>query len=187
MADAVTLFRVAGIPVRVHASWLVIVGLLTWSLSVGYFPQVLPDLPALAYWIKGLLATLFLFASVFLHELSHALAARRYGIPVSSITLHIFGGVSELEREPDRPDVEFMVAVVGPLTSFAIAVVLLAAQRILDPSPGVRATLGYLIVVNLSVGVFNLVPLCRHNLVKNRRHALSVAGTGVPGRRVYVP
>ena len=158
MTDAVTLFRVGGIPVRVHASWLVIVGLLTWSLSVGYFPQVLPDLPAVAYWTKGLLATLLLFASVFLHELSHALVARRYGIPVSSITLHIFGGVSQLEREPDRPDVEFMVAVVGPLTSFAIAAVLGAAQKVLDPSPGVRATLGYLIAVNLSVGVFNLVP-----------------------------
>ena len=158
MTDAVTLFRVGGIPVRVHASWLVIVGLLTWSLSVGYFPQVLPDLPAIAYWTKGLLATLLLFASVFLHELSHALVARRYGIPVSSITLHIFGGVSQLEREADRPDVEFLVAVVGPLTSFAIAAVLGVAQRVFDPSPDIRATLGYLIVVNLSVGVFNLVP-----------------------------
>jgi Zn-dependent protease/CBS domain-containing protein len=118
----------------------------------------LPDLPAVAYWTKGLLATLLLFGSVFLHELSHALVARRYGIPVSSITLHIFGGVSELEREPDRPDVEFMVAVVGPLTSFAIAAALVVSQQVFDPSPGVRATLGYLIVVNVSVGVFNLVP-----------------------------
>jgi Zn-dependent protease/CBS domain-containing protein len=158
MTDAVTLFRVGGIPVRIHASWLVIVGLLTWSLSVGYFPRVLPDLPAVAYWTKGLLATLLLFASVFLHELSHALVARRYGLPVSSITLHIFGGVSQLEREPDRPGMEFMVAVVGPLTSLAIAAVLVVAQGVLDPSPGIRAILGYLIVVNVSVGVFNLVP-----------------------------
>ncbi|HSE96125.1 MAG TPA: site-2 protease family protein, partial [Methylomirabilota bacterium] len=58
IGDAPTLFRIWGIPVRVHVSWLVIVGLLTWSLSVGYFPQVVPDLPAAAYWTKGLLATL---------------------------------------------------------------------------------------------------------------------------------
>jgi Zn-dependent protease len=158
MGDAGTLFRIRGIPVRVHMSWLVIVGLLTWSLAVGYFPMVLPDLPPAAYWAKGLLATLLLFASVFLHELSHSLAALRYGIPVSSITLHIFGGVSQLEREPDRPGVEFVVAIVGPLTSVAIAGVLALAQVVLQPTAGTSAILGYLIVVNIMVGMFNLVP-----------------------------
>jgi Zn-dependent protease/predicted transcriptional regulator len=158
MGDAPTLFRIWGIPVRVHVSWLVIVGLLTWSLSVGYFPQVVPDLPAAAYWTKGLLATLLLFVSVLLHELSHSIAARRYGIPVSGITLHIFGGVSQLEREPDRPGVEFVVAIVGPLTSFGIAGGLVAALGLLQPAPGVRAIMTYLVLVNTIVGVFNLVP-----------------------------
>jgi Zn-dependent protease/predicted transcriptional regulator len=158
MGGAVTLFRVLGIPVRVHPSWLVILGLLTWSLSVGYFPQVLPGLPAGALWLKGLTAALLLFVSVFLHELAHSVVARRYGIPVSSITLHIFGGVSQLEREPDRPGAEFLIAVVGPLTSFAIAAVLALATALAGPGPGARALMQYLIFVNAIVGVFNLVP-----------------------------
>lgn len=158
MGGAVTLFRVLGIPVRVHPSWLVILGLLTWSLSVGYFPQVLPGLPAGALWLKGLTAALLLFVSVFLHELAHSVVARRYGIPVSSITLHIFGGVSQLEREPERPGAEFLIAVVGPLTSFAIAAVLALATALAGPGPGARALMQYLIFVNAIVGVFNLVP-----------------------------
>ncbi len=158
MGGAVTLFRIFGIPVRVHASWLLILGLLTWSLSVGYFPQVLPGLPPAALWAEGLLAALLLFASVFLHELAHSIAALRYGIPVSAITLHIFGGVSQLEQEPDRPGAEFVIAIVGPLTSFAIAAVLAAATALVGPAPAPRAVIGYLVMVNLVVGVFNLVP-----------------------------
>src|SRR5262245_36782657 len=99
MPGSVTLFHVRGIPIRAHPSWLLILALLTWNLAVGYFPQVLPDLPAAALWIRGLVAALLLFASVFLHELAHSITALRYGIPVSSITLHIFGGVSQMERE----------------------------------------------------------------------------------------
>jgi len=158
MGGAVTIFRVLGIPVRVHPSWLVILGLLTWSLSVGYFPYVLPGLPAGALWLKGLAAALLLFVSVFLHELAHSVAARRYGIPVSSITLHIFGGVSQLEREPERPGAEFVIAVVGPLTSFAIAAALALVRALAGPGPGTLALVDYLILVNAVVGVFNLVP-----------------------------
>jgi len=142
----------------VHASWLVIFGLLAWSLSVGYFPHVLPDLPLVAHWANGFLAALLLFVSVLLHELSHSVAALRHGIPVSGITLHIFGGVSQLEREPDRPGVEVVVAVVGPLTSFALAAVLALALRLLDPPAAAAAIMRYLVIVNAVVGVFNLVP-----------------------------
>src|SRR5262249_49807283 len=91
MTGSVTLFRIRGIPIQAHPSWLLILALLTWNLAVGYFPQVLPDVPVGALWIKGLIAALLLFASVFLHELAHSFVALRYGIPVSSITLHIFG------------------------------------------------------------------------------------------------
>jgi Zn-dependent protease len=158
MGGVITLFRIRGIPVRVHASWLVIFGLIAWSLSVGYFPQQLPGLPLLTHWANGLLAALLLFVSVFLHELSHALVARSYGIPVASITLHVFGGVSQLEREPDRPWVEFVVAVVGPLTSFALAGAIAVAQALLSPPPAAAAVMRYLILVNTVVGIFNLVP-----------------------------
>ena len=75
MGHAVTLFRVAGIPVRVHVSWLAIYGLLAWSLSVGYFPEVLPDMPVRIHWVSGFVAALLLFVSVFLHELSHSVVA----------------------------------------------------------------------------------------------------------------
>jgi Zn-dependent protease/predicted transcriptional regulator len=158
MSGGVTLFRIRGIPIQAHPSWLLILALLTWNLALGYFPQVLPDLPVGALWIKGLIAALLLFASVLLHELAHSIAALHYGIPVSSITLHIFGGVSQMEREPDRPGAEFTIAVVGPMTSFAIALALAIAGLALDPAPGARATMQYLVFVNTLLGIFNLIP-----------------------------
>jgi Zn-dependent protease/predicted transcriptional regulator len=158
VSGSVTIFRVRGIPVRAHPSWLLILALLTWNLAVGYFPQVLPDLPAAALWIRGLVAALLLFVSVLLHELAHCIAALRYGIPVSSITLHIFGGVSQMEREPERPGAEFTIAVVGPLASFALAAALALGARALDPGPGARATMQYLAFVNVLLGIFNLIP-----------------------------
>jgi len=158
VSRVLTLFRVRGIPVRIHPSWLVIVGLITWSLSVGYFPQILPGGSLATHWAQGLLAAILLFGSVFLHELSHALTAQHYGIPVSGITLHIFGGVSQLTREPDRPSEEFTVAIVGPLTSFAIAGVLGILRSLTQPPATVAAVMSYLILVNTVVGVFNLAP-----------------------------
>ena len=85
MGGSLTLFSIRGIPVRVHVSWLVIYGLIAWSLAIGYFPRTLPDMPLLALWATGLLAALLLFVSVFLYELSHALVALRGGIGVSAL------------------------------------------------------------------------------------------------------
>jgi Zn-dependent protease/CBS domain-containing protein len=126
---------------------------------VGYFPRVLPDLPALAYWATGLLAALLLFVSVLLHELSHSLVAIGQGLSVRGITLHVFGGVSHLEDEPPSPRAEFLIAAVGPLTSFAIAAVLWAvgASGLIEAG-WARATAGYLVFINVAVGVFNLIP-----------------------------
>jgi Zn-dependent protease/predicted transcriptional regulator len=150
---------IRGIPINVHVSWLVIYGLITWTLAVGYFPHALPDLPAAAYWANGLLAAFLLFVSVLLHELSHSLVAIAHGLSVRDITLHVFGGVSHLEDEPPTPRAEFLIAVVGPVTSFAIAVVLwLVNASGLVQAPWARAVLGYLVVVNIAVGIFNLVP-----------------------------
>lgn len=158
MGSALTLFRVFGIPVRVHASWLVIYGLIAWSLSVGYFPQVLPDVSARAHWVGGFVAALLLFVSVLLHELSHSVVARRHGLPVAAITLHVFGGVSELGREPESPGVEFRMAIVGPLTSFALGGLTFVAATLVGDQGMLTAILRYLAFVNIAVGAFNLVP-----------------------------
>ena len=148
----IQLFRVRGIPVRIDAGWLLIFGLVTWSLASGYFPHVLPTLSPAAYWLHGLLAALLLFASVFLHELSHALAALDQGVPVGGITLHVFGGVSQLDAEPPTPRAELLIAIVGPLTSFAIAGVCFIADRVIAGPPAFHALIGYLVAVNLVPG-----------------------------------
>jgi Zn-dependent protease/predicted transcriptional regulator len=158
MVGTVTLFRVRGIPVRVHMSWLVVFGLIAWSLAAGYLPRQLPNLPLLTYWANGLLAAALLFVSVLLHELSHSLVAVRYGIPVSGITLHIFGGVSQMAREPDRPGEEWTVAIVGPLTSLAIAGALALILRFVALPAAAAAVTRYLMAMNALLGVFNLVP-----------------------------
>ena len=152
------LFRVRGIPVRIDFGWLLIVGFISWNLASGYFPHVLPSLSATAYWAQGLAAALLLFASVLLHELAHALVAVGHGVSVGGITLHIFGGVSQLDSEPETPRAEFLIAIVGPLTSFAIAGIAHGLGRLVTAPSSADALAGYLAAVNVVVGVFNLLP-----------------------------
>lgn len=154
----IQLFRIRGIPVRIDFGWLLILGLIAWGLASGYFPYVLPHRSVTEYWAYGLLAALLLFASVFLHELSHALMALEHSVPVGSITLHVFGGVSQLDAEPATPRAEALIAVVGPLTSFAIGGACFAADRLITGSARTHALLTYLGAVNVVVGLFNLVP-----------------------------
>ena len=97
------ILRVAGIPVRMDFSWLLVFALISWSLAAGYFPRVLPELSAGAVWLHAVAAAALLFVSVFLHELFHALVAVQQGVRVRGIRLHMFGGVSELESEPPSP------------------------------------------------------------------------------------
>jgi Zn-dependent protease/CBS domain-containing protein len=154
------LFRIAGIQVRADPSWLVIVLLIWWSLSAGYFPRAHPEAGAAASWAAGLLAALLFFASLLLHELSHSLVARRYGHDVRSITLFLFGGAAEMSSEPEDPGTELRIAAAGPLASFALAAVFGLGVRLLPPAtPDLLAgVVGYLAWVNLALGVFNLLP-----------------------------
>ncbi len=159
MGGTVRVLTIRGIPINVHVSWLVIYGLITWTLAVGYFPRALPDLPTTAYWANGLLAAFLLFVSVLLHELSHSFVAMAHGLSVHGITLHVFGGVSHLEDEPPSPRAEFLIAVVGPVTSLAIAAVLWAVNASgLVQTSWAQAVVSYLVLMNIAVGIFNLVP-----------------------------
>lgn len=159
MGASVRLLTVRGITIEVHLSWLLVYGLITWTLAVGYFPRILPDAAAPVYWVSGLIAALLLFVSVLLHELSHAFVALGQGLPVRRITLFMFGGVSHLEDEPRTARSEFLIAAAGPVTSFAIAAILWAVRRFALAEATIAATIvGYLVSVNVAVGVFNLVP-----------------------------
>jgi Zn-dependent protease len=152
------ILRVAGIPVRIDLSWILVFALISWSLAAGYVPHVLPHLGPVGTWLYAVAAATLLFVSVFLHELSHALVALNLGVRVSGIRLHVFGGVSELETEPPTPRAELLIAIVGPLTSFAIAALCYGLGRSVAGVPWALALTGYLAAVNLVVGLFNLVP-----------------------------
>jgi len=147
---------VMGIPIRVHFSWLIVFGLITWLLSSRYFPAVAPDLPIASYWTKGALAALLLFASVAFHELAHSYVAQKYKLSIESITLFIFGGVAQMKGEPPHPRAEFWIAIAGPLSSFFLAgfFFLLA----MNMGGGTKALFAYLAQINFILGIFNLIP-----------------------------
>lgn len=146
-----------GIPIRVHYTWLIIFGLLTWSLSTLYFPSVAPQMSQSSYWIKGALAALLLFVSVAIHELSHSLVALKYRLEIESITLFIFGGVAQMKGEPPSPQAELRIAIAGPLASFVLAGIFYALEANTS-DVGVKSLFAYVSNINLILGVFNLIP-----------------------------
>lgn len=155
--------RLAGIDIFVHWSWFAIFFLLVWSLAEGFFKDVGgDDWSDGSRWAAAVITSLAFFASVLMHEMSHSLVAKRLGLPVASITLFIFGGVSALTREPESARDEFKVAIAGPATSFIISVVLGAVFLVFlladkeDSVPG--AICGYLAFINLVLGIFNMLP-----------------------------
>jgi len=156
---SIELFRVAGVQIEIDYSWLVIFLLVLWSLSAGYFPQAYPGQRTLDYWIVGLVATLFFFGSVLLHELSHAAMANRLGENVDRITLFIFGGMAHLSGEPKSADSELKIASVGPLTSLALALAFWLVSTAIGPVPSLwTAVFRYLAFINLALALFNLLP-----------------------------
>jgi Zn-dependent protease len=159
MGDGWQLMRIRGIPLRVHPSWFII--LVLFTLAFQQQAASLPEgsgAPALS-WLLGLSTALLLFVSLLLHELGHSLAARREGIKVSSITLHLIGGVARMERESSTAMGSFRVAAAGPAVSFLLAGLLLASQHSADH---VNPLLGNLVaqlgVLNLALALFNLLP-----------------------------
>jgi Zn-dependent protease len=114
--------KVKGIPIKLHFTLVIVFALIAWTLAVSYMPVLYPDLPQSAYWTMGILGGIILFISVLLHELSHSMVAKRYGFKVRQIILFVFGGVSDIQGEP-REDYkkEFTLAIVGPISSFALA------------------------------------------------------------------
>jgi Zn-dependent protease/CBS domain-containing protein len=149
--------RLWGIDIVVHWSWFLIFFLLTWSLAEGLFRHDYPGWSTAAIWLAGAATSLLLFVSVLLHEFAHSVMARRQGMTVSSITLFIFGGVSSLTEEPASPKQEFVIAGVGPATSFVLAGLFGLAGLGLHGT-GVGSAALYLAFINALLAVFNLLP-----------------------------
>ena len=121
MQGSLKLGGIAGIEIRVHYTWLFAFILIAWSLAQGYFPFSNPGLGAATSWILAVASALLLFGSVLVHELGHSLLAGARGQHVQSITLFIFGGVSSITKEASTAKDEFLIAVMGPLTSLVLA------------------------------------------------------------------
>lgn len=157
----IKLFTIFGFDVHVDLSWFILLVLITWSLATGVFPLIAPGFSTGIYWAMGFVAALGLFLSIVLHELSHSLVARRFGLPMRGITLFIFGGVAEMTEEPASPKVEFNMAIAGPLASVVIGAVCYGLFRwgVAGgwPAP-VNAVLIVLALINGTLAAFNIIP-----------------------------
>ncbi|MFA5321804.1 MAG: site-2 protease family protein [Smithella sp.] len=157
----VSLFKVFGFEIKADVSWLILAALITWSLASGLFPEDYKGLPKSAYWWMGIAGAVGLFLSIIFHELTHSLVARRYGVSMKEITLFIFGGVAQMEGDPPHPRAEFMIAVVGPVSSCFLG---FAAYLLYNLGVGggwpvtVTGVLKYLAWLNMILAVFNLIP-----------------------------
>ncbi len=159
MKASVRLGKIAGVEIGLHYSWFLVFVLVSWSLAVSFLPDRYPGWSAPTYWATGAVSALLLFVSVLTHEMSHSLVARARGFPVSGITLFILGGVSNLKADARKASDEFAIAIVGPLTSFALAGLLwLVSLALGDGNSPIHATLFYLVLMNALLGAFNMLP-----------------------------
>ena len=155
------LFKLLGFEVRLDLSWIFIAILVVWSLSEGYFPYFYQDLSTQTYWVMGVVGALGLFISIIVHEFAHSLVAQQYGMPMKGITLFIFGGVAEMGDEATSPKGEFLMAIVGPITSILLAALFYGGARLGQASiwsTPVFGVLEYLAFINAILAGFNLLP-----------------------------
>jgi Zn-dependent protease len=157
---SVRIGRLAGIPIGIQPLWLMIVALITWQLGAAYYPDAVDGIAPLAAYALGLLSALLLFASILLHELGHAVVARRHGVEIEEIDLWLLGGVARMSGQPRTAGDELRFAIAGPAVTLAIAVLFGAIALGLSSSgaTALRAVVEYQAFVNTAILVFNMVP-----------------------------
>jgi Zn-dependent protease/predicted transcriptional regulator len=152
------LFRLWGIPVELNLSWLLVLALMTWSFATAWYADLLPDGSKPELWVLGFLTAIMLFCSILLHEFSHSLVASRNGLPIRKITLFLFGGVAQMERDVDNPILELKMAAAGPAMSVVLAAVFFGISKLVTGHRLVYPLMYSLSRINLYVLVFNMVP-----------------------------
>lgn len=157
----IKIFSLLGFEVNIEWSWIIIAILVVWSLSTGFFPYEYENLSPGTYWMMGIIAALGLFISIIVHEFSHSLVARKYDIHMKGITLFIFGGVAEAAEDPPNAKAEFMMSIVGPVSSVAIGLVFhwLSVTATYGQWPdAVSGIVRYIAFINFLLAGFNLIP-----------------------------
>ena len=158
MNNSLKVATIGGIEIYIDWTWLLAFAFFTWSLG-SYYDSNFPSWGHGTAYVIGAISTILLFVTVLLHELGHSFTARSLGQPVKSITLFIFGGVSNLTQEPPTARTEFLVTIAGPLVSLVLAgIFYLLHAAVSGGSSEVSAVLGYLASVNLILAIFNLIP-----------------------------
>ena len=157
----VTLFRFFGFKVKADASWFFLAILICWTMAVKVYPHILPDQSANIYQLMGILTVIGILVSIIMHEVAHAVIAEYYHMPISSITLFIFGGVAEMEGEPSHPEGEFFMAVAGPIMSVLMGLFFWAGANLYMEwmgSGAIPCVLKYMGNLNMLMAAFNMVP-----------------------------
>jgi Zn-dependent protease len=150
--------RIAGIEVGAHWTWLLVAALLIWSLAADVFPETNPGLDDGTYVAMAFAAAALFFSSLFLHELGHALQARRDSVEIEGITLWVFGGVAHLRGDIPSPGAELRIAAAGPAVSLALGAACLAPASVVPLPSAVDGIIHWLGYINLTLLAFNLIP-----------------------------
>jgi Zn-dependent protease/CBS domain-containing protein len=158
VTTSIELGRIFGIRVGINWSWLVVFALIAWTLAVGVFPATNPGLSDGAYIAMAIVAAASFFASLLLHELGHAVEARREGMEIEGITLWLFGGVAKFRGMFPSAGAEFRIAIAGPLVSLALGVLFSLGAWALSVTDAVDAVVAWLGYINLTLLVFNMLP-----------------------------
>jgi Zn-dependent protease len=157
-ATSFKIFKIFGIEIRIDYSWFIIFALIVYFFGFSYFPQVLPYTEIWLIIIITIVSALLFFFSILFHEVSHSVVAIRNKISVKRITLFVFGGIAQIEKEPDSASKELVISIAGPLSSYFLAIIFGLVWILGRFIPEISEPAKYLTLTNIILGTFNLLP-----------------------------
>jgi len=156
--NQVRIGKLFGIPLTFDYSWFLVMMFMTWILAGSYFPSEYKGWSVIWYWIIGGTTSALFFASVLLHEMGHSIAARKFNYNVKQVKLFVFGGISEIQEEPRKPVEEFVISASGPAVTFLLSGLFYGLAFLTKGNEYLFALFHYLGLINLFLGIFNILP-----------------------------
>ena len=156
MKNSLTIMKISGIKIRLHISWLLVLAILTYALATNFYP-IRYEFDTVTNWLLGGASAILLFVSVLIHELAHSIIAQSHKLGVRSITLFFFGGLANIESDPEKPIAEFRISIGGPLASLGLGI-LFYILYIANLGTYFTPMFDYLSKVNFILAIFNMIP-----------------------------